>query len=302
MSDMNPAAFDGVLNILPYALRGPAQALPDDFKAIAEEIRLRVGQIPAVLLPDGESPLGEHPITPRDLECVFELASRISVHAVSGSIARGFITAPGGYRVGFCGTASVSEGKMIGFRQISSAALRIPREIKGAAEEIMPKAFPEGKLRSILIVSPPGGGKTTLLRDMIRGLSYMGRRAAVSDERGEIAAMSAGIPQMDLGPRTDVLDACPKAQGIMVLLRCMNPQVIAVDEITSPEDAKALISAANCGVKLLATAHGDGISDLKERHIYRQLLDSAVFDGAVYISVKNGHRFYEYEELGRGEA
>ena len=191
---------------------------------------------------------------------------------------------------------------MTGFRQISSAALRIPREIKGAADEIMPRAFPEGGLRSILIVSPPGGGKTTLLRDMIRSLSYMGRRVAVSDERGEIAAISAGIPQMDLGPRTDVLDACPKAQGILSLLRCMNPQVIAVDEITSPEDAKALISAANCGVKLLATAHGDGLSDLKERHIYSQLSDSAVFDGAVCITNINGRRVHEFEELGRGEA
>jgi len=276
-------AFKRALGLVPFEVRPALEALGEEARAAAEEVRLRVGRPPAITLPDGERTAGERPVTARDLERVFELASRASVHSVGESLRHGFVTAPGGFRVGFCGTASVSEGGMTGFRALSSAAIRIPREVKGAADAVMRALFPDFRPLSLLIVSPPGGGKTTLLRDVVRQLSDGGVRVAVADERGEIAASASGIPQMDVGARTDVLDACPRGQAVMTLLRCMAPQMIAMDEITAPEDARALMSAASCGVRLIATAHADSAEDLRARPLYRALLDAGAFDAVVYI-------------------
>ena len=122
-------------------------------------------------------------------------------------------------------------------------------------------------------------------------------RVGVADERGEIAALFDGVPQLDVGPRTDVMEGCPKAWGLMTLLRGMNPQVLAVDEITAPEDVAALVSAAGCGVTLLATAHGAGREDLSRRKLYRGLLEEGVFRRLVRIRREAGRRIYEVEVL-----
>ena len=296
----NPnTVYGGALELLPYAMRAPFSEVPEDEKENAEEIRLRIGRRASLLLPDGEKEIVGAPVSARDLECVFEIASRASVHSVSGSIANGYVTAPGGYRVGFCGTAALSDGKMTGFRSISSAAVRIPHEIKGAADGIMKELFSDG-IKSVLIVSSPGAGKTTLLRDALRQLSDSGVRVSAADERGELAAVCAGVPQMDVGEKTDVLDACPKAQAVMLLLRCLNPQVIAMDEITSPEDVAAINSAAGCGVRLLATAHAESLEDLRARPVYKRLLKAGIFDSAVFITKKpGGARKYECIPLKR---
>ena len=188
--------------------------------------------------------------------------------------------------MGLCGTPVLRDGQIHGLGRLSSAAIRVARQVKGAAAPVERELLDtEGKLCSTLILAPPGAGKTTLLRDLIRmtsqGEGMAPQRVAVADERGEVAA----------------LEGCPKAQALMMLLRAMNPQVLAADEITAPEDVAALISAAGCGVKLLATAHGSGQEDLSRRPLYRQLMEARVFERLLLIRTEKGHRSYRVEVL-----
>ncbi len=289
--------YDGVLPLLPYGLRERLRSVSSADRKRTEEIRLRLGHAPSIVMPDGEISIGGEVVARRDLDGVLDLVTRVSAHSVQSSMAQGFVTARGGYRVGICGTIVLSDGVMTGYRTISSVAVRISRGIVGAADNVIKEIAPDGKICSTLIISPPGVGKTTLLRDVVRYISDTGTRVAIADERGEIAALCDGVPQMDVGTHTDVLDACPKAHGVMLLLRAMNPEVIAVDEITAPEDITAALGAANCGVKLLATAHANGLPDLKLRALYRGLFEAGVFEKAVIISKKSGKRQYDCVNL-----
>jgi stage III sporulation protein AA len=249
-----------------------------------------------VLLPDGEAALGVT-VQPRDIEALLDAATGASAHTSRDSIRQGFVTAPGGIRIGLCGTAIAEDGRVTGFRSFSSAAVRIPREVVGSSDGIFQK-LTEGGFFSTVIISPPGFGKTTVLRDLVRALSdRAGCRIALADERGEVAAAVNGRPGMNVGAHTDVLDGCPKATAVMLLLRGMNPQIIAIDEITSPEDVAAMEIAANCGVQLLATAHGRDAADLSRRPVYRKLLELGVFRRAVKISREAGKRTYDVEEI-----
>ena len=253
------------------------------------------------VLPEGERPVGGPPVEPEELEQLVEIASRASVHAVLEQIRRGYLTVAGGHRIGLCGTAVMEGGGIHALRSLSSANLRIARQVPGAARPVLGALCPGGRLESTLILAPPGQGKTTLLRDIIRRVSEgegcLPLRVAVADERGELAALYGGRPQLDVGRRTDVAEGCPKAQGLMLLLRAMNPQVLAVDEITAPEDAAALRTAAGCGVTLLATAHGAGREDLTRRPLYRGLLEEGMFRRLVEITRREGRREYRVEEL-----
>lgn len=298
----NSQAYRKAAQVLPLSLRGAALALPEDKQGRAEELRLRVGRPMTAVFPQGELPLGTNPVTGRELEQMLELASRASVHTVADQLRRGYLTVEGGHRVGLCGTSVLRDGQIHGLGRLSSAAIRVARQVTGAAAPVERELLDtEGKLCSTLILAPPGAGKTTLLRDLIRmtsqGEGMAPQRVAVADERGEVAALWNGVPQLDVGERTDVLEGCPKAQALMMLLRAMNPQVLAADEITAPEDVAALISAAGCGVKLLATAHGSGREDLSRRPLYRQLMEARVFERLLLIRTEKGHRSYRVEVL-----
>lgn len=296
--------FEEAAALLPYDLRQAAHRLSEKDKAQAEELRLRAGRPPMISDLTGERILPgceKTKVGMSDLGTVIEIASQASAHTVLDRVKNGFVTVRGGHRVGICGSAVVKDGAVHNLRQMSSIAIRVAREAPTAAETVLPGLLTEQGLASVLILSPPGAGKTTLLRDLIRrvsdGIGIQPLRVGVADERGELAAMYDGVPQTDMGTRTDVMDGCPKGQALLMLLRGMNPQVLAADEITAAEDAEALEQAAGCGVALLCTAHGGGMEDLWKRPVYRRLMEERLFRKVVLIRVEDGRRRYQVADL-----
>ena len=248
-----------------------------------QEIRLRVGA-PVALVYDNQELLlkkeggftGEkkkgYCITKNELRETMEYICNYSLYAFEEELKQGFLTIQGGHRVGVAGKVILEKEKVKNIKYISCLNIRLAHEIKGCGEAISSFLWneTEKKWRSTLVVSPPRCGKTTLLRDMIRLVSegnknFGGVNVGVVDERSELGACYLGVPQNDLGMRTDILDCCPKAEGIMMLIRSMSPAIIAVDEIGSQEDKMALEQAVNCGCKVFATAHGASISDIRNR-------------------------------------
>ena len=298
--------YNRVQTLLPSSLREEI-SVSDKLGKRVEEIRLRAGRKASVLISEGEIITGSRPVETTELEGIVEIVTGASAYAVRDCMKSGYITAKGGYRIGICGKAIVKDGEPEGFREISALTVRIPREISGVGNEVAVQLVKNGKFRSTIIVSPPGGGKTTLLRDIVRILSdgdadlgVKGMRVALADERGEIACLYRGVPERNVGCRTDVMEGCPKAKAVMLLLRTMNPQVIALDEITEDSDVAAIYSCANCGVELAATAHAESMQDLKNRKLYAQLLDSGVFKNAVFIEKSGKNRKYRVLDISGG--
>ena len=261
----------------------------------AEEIRLRTGRRPGFIYRGTEHILSGEPLTETDLIRTMEKATGASVHTAMGEIAKGYVSSKG-LRIGICGTAVMSGGEIKGFRNLSSLAIRIPGEHRGICDGVIRELYAQG-YENTLVISPPGMGKTTALREIIRRLSDGGTRFGVMDERNELAAFDGGTAQFDLGRRSDVITGAPKDASAMILLRGMNPQVIAMDEITKGEDAQVVKEINGCGVGLLASAHAAGTEDLKKRLVYRELLDLGIFRYAIVISLEKGERHYRTETL-----
>lgn len=268
-------AWEALLSILPRRLKPDVDKLGKD---TMQELRLRINA-PAEMVFQNESYWLPGRVTRDELNEVINSASRYSPWATT-SISQGYVTAPGGHRIGLCGEVVCKNGRIEGIRDITSLCIRVARDFPGIASRA------DSLYGSILIIGPPGWGKTTLLRDFIRRISKK-ETIAVVDERGELFPNG-----FDRGECTDVLTGCPKAEGINMLLRTMGPHCIAVDEITEDADVRAILNATNCGVRLLATAHAGCRKDLERRPVYRQLLEHRVFD---FVITLGKDRFYRIE-------
>ncbi|MBQ9973282.1 MAG: stage III sporulation protein AA [Firmicutes bacterium] len=204
-----------------------------------------------------------------------------SYYAYEEELRNGYITLFGGHRAGICGHAVVDNGKISTISNFSSINIRQAREYIGISSEFVNKYYKDN-LCDVLIVSPPGCGKTTFLRDMVRTLSFMEFNVGVCDERSEIAGMFQGKPSFEIGPNTDVLDSCPKAEGMKMLLRSMGPDIIVTDEIGKSEDIEAIITALTSGTRIIATAHGDSIERLKHGPL-KEVIDYKLFNIILFL-------------------
>ncbi len=285
--------------LFPDYLRYLWRDVPDRVPAL-KEIRLRCGA-PVVLLDGGQEWFlrengelcrqSEHGmvLAPEDMEAVLRHLCKDSLYAYTDEIRQGFLTVSGGHRVGIAGQVVLEQDHTIRtIKHISYLNIRIAREWYGAADELLPYLYAGKQFQNVMLISPPGCGKTTLLRDLIRQVSNgnpygAGMTVGVVDERSELAGSYRGIPQNDVGIRTDVMDACPKTIGIVLLLRSMAPQVLAVDELGTKEDVKAVEQAAVSGVKLMLTVHGDSEEDIKKHLFLKELWEQRLIKRYVLL-------------------
>ena len=260
-----------------------------------EEIRLRGGRRPHGIQGGEEFALSSYAVKREDLERILEKATGASLHASIEALRSGYLSYKG-IRIGVCGTVIQERDKMEGFRYISSLAIRIPRECLGLCRDLQAQLF-SLEYQNTIILSAPGGGKTTALRDLIRGLSQRGYRISVVDERNELSCTEGAEPRFDLGDCSDVLVGGNKGMSVMMLLRSMNPQILAMDEISSYEDCEMIRQIIGCGVGILATAHASGPKDFLRRPLYRRLCEEQVFTWAITIRQAGKKRIYQAERL-----
>ncbi len=291
------------LHIFSVRLREVLGRLNADFEKL-QEIRLRAG-CPLLITWDGKEyfvkPTGELSVTEegsflvekKELVETLEYISGFSLYAFEDEIRQGFLTIQGGHRIGIAGKMVMEGEKIKSVKHISFINVRLSHQIRGCADKILPYVIREEEVCHTLIISPPRCGKTTLLRDLIRQLSngnsmLPGKTVGVVDERSELGGSYMGVPQNDLGIRTDLMDCCPKAEGMMMLVRSMSPDIIAVDEIGDYRDIGAIESVVNCGCKLLTTVHGASIEDIEKKPLMQKLMQERVFER--YIVLHNQKR------------
>lgn len=284
--------------ILPEEVSYAFTAMSKNRREQVTELRFRIGQPVAVGYPWGETLLDGGKsliVTETMLRELMNRATGFSPYALKTEEMGLYLPLECGCRLGLCGDVVLEQGKLRGLRHISSAVIRFAREVPGVADDGVRVILSSGMPVSALIVSPPGVGKTTYLRDLVRQISMAGWRVSVADERREIAGARKGVPTLDVGPRTDVLSGCPKGEAVPLLLRVMNPQVIAIDEIVGQQELDAVHGAAFSGVAVLATAHGRDLVDLMRKPMYRNLLAEGVFS---YGIVLMGQGQTQIERLG----
>lgn len=294
---------DELIKIFSKDIRMILKQAPVDFGQV-QEIRLRV-QAPLLMVYNNceyyitsEGNLerqAKEPylVTRRELKETLEYMSSYSLYAFEEELKQGFITVQGGHRIGLGGKVILDGFGIRGMKFISFINVRLAHQVLGCADKVLPYLYEKQEFLHTLVISPPRCGKTTLLRDIIRQVSdgtgtKRGMNVGVVDERSEIGACCQGVPQNQLGMRTDVLDCCPKAQGMMMLIRTMSPQVIAVDEIGSRDDMEAMEYVMNCGCKLIATVHGNSLEDVRQKPILGKLLRERWFERYVLLN-NQGH-------------
>ena len=278
--------MDEILLYFPLHIREKLRNI--DFTNL-EEIRIRNNR--PIFLKIGQSEQQVNYII--NTNDVLEILQKIcdnSIYTYQNQICNGYITIRGGHRIGITGNVVIKDGQVTNISHIYSLNFRIARQVLDCSNYVLPYVINKNSIFNTMLVSPPGRGKTTILRDLVRKLSngiteyhFKGINVAVADERGEIAAMYKGVPQNDIGERTDVLDNIPKALGMKMLVRSMNPKVIVADEIGTKEDVEAIKYAICSGVKGIFTAHGDSIEDIIRNPILSELYSENLFERIIFI-------------------
>ena len=256
-----------------------------------QEIRIRCNR-PIILKLRSCEIVIEYNVLENEILSILEKLCNNSIYAYKNQICEGFITVKGGHRVGITGNCVIENGKIINIKYISSLNFRIAREVIGCSMKIIDKVIniEKGSVNNTLIISEPGKGKTTMLRDIIRNISngieslnFRGKTCGVVDERGEIAAMYHGIPQNDIGFRTDVIENVSKSIGMKMLIRSMAPEVIACDEIGSKEDVEAIKDAMISGVKGIFTMHGKNLEEIKLNRNINELIENKQIEKIIFL-------------------
>ncbi|MHA0855573.1 stage III sporulation protein AA [Paenibacillus sp. CMAA1364] len=299
------------LELFPEPIKSLLEQLPSSMLERLEEVRIREGR-PLEINASGD----HHFVTAggkltyrvedsykpvrEDSHRLLDRISNHSLYTMEEELRKGFITIPGGHRIGLAGRTVLSGGKVEHLRDISAFNVRIAKEIHGASNVILPYLL-DHKAKRIchtLILSPPQHGKTTLIRDLARQISqgsygnsamkWSGMKVGIIDERSEIAGSIRGVPSFDVGPRTDVMDGCPKAEGMMMMIRSMSPEVLLVDEIGRFEDAEAITEALHAGISVIATAHGSSVDELSQRPALASLIQNQMFEKYVILNRTEG--------------
>lgn len=306
------------LQLFPEQVRTLLGRLPLHTISALEEIRVREGRPLEInysgkyhfLRGDGgltQKPEEAYRPSREDSHRLLDLISNHSLYTMEEELRKGFITIPGGHRIGLAGRTVLSAGKVEHLRDITGFNVRIAREVPGVADGILPYLLDKGRQRVLhtLILSPPQHGKTTLLRDLARqisagsenrpGSSRPGLKVGIVDERSEIAGSRRGVPAFDVGPRTDILDGCPKAEGMMMMIRSLSPEVIIADEIGRPEDADAVTHALHAGISVIASAHGKEVAELARRPGLGGLLEHRMFER--YVILQRGETGLSFRVL-----
>lgn len=272
------------------------------------EIRIKIGKPILVYSKYGENIVNYVP-TKEDMKSLIQKISNYSLYAYEEDIRQGFITIKGGHRIGIAGECVMEKGEVKTIRNISSINIRVCSEVIGCSDKLIKYIYSqkENRIFNTIIISPPKCGKTTILRDIARNISngmnsigLYGRKVAVIDERSEIGACHFGIPQNDLGMRTDILDNCLKKEGMIMAIRSLSPEILICDEIGTKGDVEALLMAFNSGVNIITSIHGFTIEDLYKRKVFHELLDNGIIERAIVLSSRKGvgtiENIYELRE------
>ena len=293
---------NSILEIMPINLKSMLLEIKDPICNSIQEMRVRAYKPIIVLVEGKEYGLSNKGLdqvgagyvaTLQDVQAILKFLSGYSLYALEDELRQGYVTIQGGHRVGLVGKTVIEEQKVKTLKYISGLNIRFSHEVLGCSDKVLPYLLSRDNFYHTLIVSTPKCGKTTLLRDLIRNLSngfsgFGPYTVGVVDERSEIAGCYMGVPQNNMGMRTDVLDACPKVEGMRMLLRAMAPDIIAVDEISSKADMEAIEEVLGAGVTLLCSTHGKDLEDCMKKPVLSSMLEKGLFEKIVVLSSRRG--------------